>query len=77
MKSSDLARKARNAFAHQGLVPAQETVLAALAGGLELASLCSTEFRDPTSLKHVVDLAASRSDTELYQKKTQFSTSEV
>ena len=41
----DTARKARNAFAHQGLVPAQDAVLEALAGGLELASLCSTEFK--------------------------------
>lgn len=73
----DIARKARNAFAHEGQVPTQEIVLEALTGGLELASLCTSEFRDTTTLKHVVELAASRCHTELYPKKTQFSSSEV
>jgi hypothetical protein len=73
----DVARKARNAFAHQGVVPARQAALEALAGGLELASLCTTGFQDTTTFKHVVELAASRCRTELYPTKTQFSTSEV
>jgi hypothetical protein len=73
----DVARKGRNAFAHEGLVPTQEIVLKALAGGLELASLCITEFQDPTIFKHVIDLANSRCNAELYPKKTQFSDAEV
>lgn len=48
-----------------------------MAGGLELASLCTTGFQDTTTFKHVVELAISRCHAELYPTKTQFSTSEV
>jgi hypothetical protein len=73
----DLARKARNQFAHNGIGPSQTEALEALRGGLELGSLCASGFQDATRFSHVIDVATSRCRAELYPKKSRFESSEA
>jgi hypothetical protein len=73
----DQARKARNNFAHNGIVPSQADALMGLSGGFELGSLCASNFEDTTRFDHVIELAKSKCRPEIYPKKDRFESSEV
>jgi hypothetical protein len=73
----DDVRKARNNFAHRGVVPTYEIASLGLSGCFELASLCSSSFERVDLFNKVVELVTARCNPDLFPKKTKFKTSEV
>lgn len=73
----DEVRKARNNFAHRGVLPTHEMATLALSGCFELASLCSSDFKKIDLFEHVVELVTARCNPVLYPKKTKFKESEL
>jgi hypothetical protein len=73
----DQARKARNDFAHRGIVPSQTDALMGLRGGFELGSLCASNLESTTRFDHVIELAKSKCRPDIYPKKDRFEASEV
>lgn len=70
LRTLDEVRKARNDFAHRGLVPTHKLATMALESCFELASLCSSEFSNPDLFNGVVSLVTKRCTPELYPEKT-------
>jgi hypothetical protein len=70
-------RKARNAFAHDGIPPTQEIATKALSGCFEFASLCASGFQRDDQFSKVVDMIVGRCNADLIPKKTRFDMSEV
>jgi hypothetical protein len=66
----DRARRARNDFAHRGVVPSQEQALVAIDGAFELASLCASSFKKKNRFDSVVKLATLISRREPFRSKT-------
>jgi hypothetical protein len=65
----DEVRKARNDFAHRGLLPTHEIALQALTGCFELASLCASNFESTVLFENVVAIVTARCDPALMPKK--------
>jgi hypothetical protein len=73
----DEVRKARNDFAHLGVVPRHETATKALTGCFQLASLCASEFQETGLFNDLVALVIKRCSPSLYPTKSKFEQSEV
>lgn len=73
----DEVRKARNDFAHRGVLPTHEIASQALSGCFELASLCASNFESIGLFEKVVAFVTARCNPALWPKKTKFETSEV
>lgn len=65
----DEARKARNDFAHRGLLPTQDIASKALTGCFELASLCASGFSQADLFKKVVSLIIKRCRPDCFPGK--------
>lgn len=65
----DKVRKARNDFAHRGVVPGYETATAALGGCFELASLCASDFGHSDLFQLLVSLVKARCKPELLPER--------
>lgn len=73
----DEVRKARNDFAHRGVVPSHETATKALKGCFELASLGASGFQETRLFDGLVTLVIGRCNPGLYPKRSAFDKSEV
>jgi hypothetical protein len=73
----DEVRKARNDFAHRGILPTHDVALKALRGCFELASLCASDFKLTGLFEQVVSLVVARCNPKLFPEKTKFETNEV
>jgi hypothetical protein len=73
----DEVRKARNDFAHRGLVPTIDIATKAIKGFFELASMCVSDFKQTDVFDRVVSIVVEHCNPELYPNKTKLEASEV
>ncbi|MGH9429777.1 MAG: hypothetical protein ACRD2L_26120, partial [Terriglobia bacterium] len=73
----DKVRKARNDFAHRGVLPTHELATKALTGCFELVSLCASNFARTDLFERVVSLVVGRCDPDLFPRKTTYADAEV
>lgn len=73
----DEVRKARNDFAHRGIVPSHDIATKALKGCFQLASLSASEFQDTELFNELVALVIKRCNPNLFPERIKFEQSEV
>lgn len=73
----DEVRKARNEFAHRGVIPSQGISEKALMGCFQMASLCASDFAQTNTFEQVAAVIIKRCDPRLFPKKAVLAENEV
>ncbi len=77
LNTLDEVRKARNDFAHRGISPTHEIATKAIKGCFELASLCSSAFKQTDMYNKVVSMVVERCNPGLFPQKTHIQESKI